>query len=102
MRNHGELIGSVDVDSGSIFIGDPCYIVQDEAWREFSRPYIAALHKNKVFVSLEHKVGFEGKGVMACTLYGDGSYPVYAKFNKNGGIESMTIDFTQEDEDDDV
>jgi hypothetical protein len=93
-----ELIGHVDVDSGSVWIGDPCYIVKGEEWHGVSRAYLDALNEGRVYVKLPHKLGHEGMGIMAGTLYGDGTYPVYAEFDRNGGIKSLTIDFEQEDE----
>lgn len=96
-----KLLGYVDVDSGSIFIGDPCYLVKEEDWKKFSKPYIDALNKGEVYAPIPHKKGHPGMGIVSGTLYGDGTYPVYAEFAKNGGIKSLTINFEDEYEDED-
>lgn len=99
MKTGKQLLGYIDVDSGSVWIGDPCYLVRDEDWKALSKQYIKALDKHEVYVAIPHKKGHPGMGIMAGTLYGDGSYPVYAEFQKNGGIKSITINFEDEEDD---
>lgn len=102
MRNRGTLIGHVDVDSGSIWIGDPCYLVKDdEEWHKLSNLYCDALHEGASHVNVPHQPGHAGKGIMSSTLYGDGAYPVYAEFRSDGRIKSLTINFEDEEDEED-
>jgi hypothetical protein len=95
-----EYIGSFAVDSGQAMVGDPCYLDQwktneGEEWK------------------LEGKVGqYSYQGASATTLentgtmvlgsnqavafstgWGDGLYPVWAKFNDEGRVVKVVIDF---------
>jgi hypothetical protein len=105
------LIGQVAVDSGQIMIIDPCYINADFA-KEFDT-------STKGKEQSEYEMNYDGccnatlsdKGygqlenlAIACgTLYGDGVYPVYAEFDDNNRVKSLTIDFDpRSDADDDV
>lgn len=80
-----KVIGSVDVDSGTLMIGDPCYFLGD-SWGEDDYSKMCddfygdrfttgekdhvALHHN-----YERNTG-PGKGVAFGAAWGDGSYPV--------------------------
>ena len=91
-------IGSVYVDSGQLMITDPCYLTR---WinNEFvdskleAPPYSysydgacnATLSPNKAG-SLEN-----GFGVAFSSGYGDGEYPVFATYNKEGRIVKVEI-----------
>ena len=91
-------IGSVYVDSGQLMITDPCYL---KRWinNEFvdskleAPPYSysydgacnATLSPNKAG-SLEN-----GFGVAFSSGYGDGEYPVFATYNKEGRIVKVEI-----------
>ena len=92
-------VGSFSVDSGQAMVGDPCYLDQwktneGEEW------------------NLEGKVGdYSYQGASATTLasnagelgiataivfntgYGDGLYPVYVKYNEDGRVVKVVIDF---------
>jgi hypothetical protein len=91
-----KLIGHVGVDSGTIWIGDPCYILQGERpknlgkdWSELVDKTLDKDGKCKLPISFNYDMGHEGLGVMSSTLYGDGVYPVYMV----GDNEGMYIDF---------
>jgi len=100
-----EKVGLVDVDAGSVTLGDPCYVVGSDAsgfmeWPEYCK-YLDG-HKEQVY---HHG----GKGYIKMpsghfhfqTLYGDGSYPVYVKKNDQGQVTKVMIDFDPDlDEDD--
>tara|TARA_A100001515_G_scaffold141710_1_gene139038 strand:+ start:37 stop:357 length:321 start_codon:yes stop_codon:yes gene_type:complete len=85
-------IGEVGVDSGSVFIGDPCYVIhQDklpeslgESWSDFCDKY-----RKDLPVSLPN-----GLGVWSLTRYGDGLYPVYELLDEDGRITGLYVDFT--------
>lgn len=91
-------IGEIGVDSGTIFVGDPCYTATNDA-----------SHRIKTWEDWCDKAPFDEKpydvnqpagdniGLSIPTLYGDGSYPVYAEI-VNGRIASVTIDFDPQEE----
>lgn len=101
-----EKIGYVDVDSGTLMIGDPCYVDGGFDWDTYT-----------------DQLDFSGSGVLPgpddfgraqfgdstiafSTLYGDGSYPVYAYFERNAfdgkrQVSAVLIDTNPEEEDDD-
>jgi hypothetical protein len=92
-------IGHVSVDSGAIFVGDPCYTITSDAshhiktWSEFCEksPF------GKKDYDVTEPAG-PGIGLVVPTMYGDGTYPVYATI-KDGRIASVTIDFDGSEED---
>lgn len=94
------LVGHVSVDSGLIWVGDPCYIIHRDDplnpkvfganWQEFyDKIYRGGIDENGA-------AQMDGYGVCTTTAYGDGVYPVYANV-KQGKVMSITVDFTQED-----
>lgn len=173
-------VSSVDVDSGSIWVGDPCYIIRDkdeerpkdlgenwhsicdrfsersgynernselsswdfkrqmylfehsdwkewrktkgdgkhhdvnsEAYRE-KRAVIQKIYDefekkepfkptsvDKGFANFTHDGGHGGMGTMISTFYGDGGYPVYIEYGKNGRPRRVLIDFDPGGEDED-
>ena len=91
MKRH---LGHIGVDAGLCWIGDPCYVLPDDAstnpghsWPEFCK----ALEKHdKPGEPTAHN--FHGIGVCVGTGYGDGSYPVTATI-KDGRVMSVTVTF---------
>ena len=80
-------VGEVGVDSGQIMIVDPCYV-------DDGLDYNASC---KITLSKDgYGVNSEG-GFVTGTLFGDGTYPIYAEF-ENGRISSLTIRFDDETE----
>jgi len=83
-------IGDVGVDAGLIMVGDPCYCTGDppanawiKDWDEFCKHMLAPtnqIHGNTV-CEIPFEGGDEGAGVAVSSGYGDGLYPVYAKFS---------------------
>jgi hypothetical protein len=97
-----ELVGSFAVDSGQAMVGDPCYLDQwntnkDDEWNlegkvgEYSYQGASA-------TTLDDVAGTLGGGLAVAfnTGYGDGVYPVYAKFDEDGRITKIVIDFIDE------
>lgn len=94
-------LGVIYVDSGTVFVGDPCYTITGDAsnhiatWSEwcdrtqdmFAGPPVAA-----------QPAGL-GIGLTFPTMYGDGVYPVYADV-KDGRIARVEIVFDDDEEDD--
>lgn len=73
-----EQIGYITVDSGTIQVGDPCYNVNyDEIVEDLVK------NGNKP-LKVQHKKGVEGKSIIVGTAFGDGIFPVYIKYDKNG------------------
>lgn len=69
------LVGHCGVDSGQIFIVDPCYVFTDNFNSEglpTGLPYDEICR-----VTTKNTVGQAAMGVATSTLYGDGIYPVY-------------------------
>ena len=70
-------IGDVSVDSGTVWIGDPCYIVPES--------------KDEELLTWEDWCADKGSdsakemlnGLWSDTCYGDGIYPVYAEYLKD-------------------
>ncbi|AWN07355.1 hypothetical protein SEA_NABI_61 [Streptomyces phage Nabi] len=93
-------IGMVSVDSGTVFVGDPCYTVTGDAsnhvetWREWcDRSPFGAFP-----FDVTEPVG-PGLGLSIPTYWGDGGYPVYAEI-ENGRVKRVTIDFDPSFEED--
>ena len=84
-------VGTFSVDSGSVAIIDPCYLIgfTDDEYMAGVMPTCEAPYYNDL----------KG-GMVFSTMYGDGQYPIVAEFRK-GRIVSLTISF-DEDEDDDL
>ena len=87
----------VGVDAGMIWIGDPCYVLGDDAshrvtdWMDFCDKIP---HCNEVSAPLGH-----GIGLAIPSGYGDGCYPVTVERNGDGRVASVTITFIDEDDD---
>lgn len=90
-------IGSVDVDSGTIWLGDPCYIIHRDGglskelgkdWGE----YCDMISKRKFF-DKQHLELIDG--VLVATAHGDGSYPVYIRKTRTGRIAEVKIVFEE-------
>jgi len=92
-KREPQLIGHIGVDAGLCWIGDPCYVLPDNAqhnpganWDEFCASILSGPTK-----SFSHKEFPEG--VCVGTGHGDGEYPVYADIDKNGVVHSVTVQF---------
>lgn len=77
-------IGEIGVDAGLCWIGDPCYILGDDAthrfetWDEFLKEL--GNERGPTAKQFHYKMGHPGLGVCVSTGLGDGHYDVYAKF----------------------
>ena len=117
---HGECwkqIGVIGVDSGQILIVDPAYL--DTEWKKEDFPenakngklpksknkmsYYACCRKTLLSLSegqLTYENGLPGLGVVSCTGFGDGEYPVYAQITDYGKlgkrVSKLLIDFISE------
>lgn len=109
-----KLIGRVMVDSGQVMVGDPCYLdgfVTHEAngfaidfgkkEGPFGYSYEGACQAT-CSPSMAGELG-GGKAVASSSGYGDGKYPVYADYDRNGRVVALHVYFeddpNEEDED---
>ena len=93
-----KIVGHIGVDAGLCWIGDPCYVLGDDASnrvRNFGE-FIAKIgHKNYHSFDYGGAANSEGLGVCISTGYGDGFYPVKAIFNEEGRVASVTVTFIE-------
>jgi hypothetical protein len=102
-------IGNCAVDSGTIMLVDPCYVLPDKITKKgklISHHGIDSYTYEHLMVDLYGKdlnnddknfveilaSGIGGTGVVVHSGYGDGDYPVYAKL-KEGRIKEIKIKF---------
>jgi|TARA_R100001530_G_C4318011_1_gene154900 hypothetical protein len=91
-----ELVGYVSVDSGTMYVGDPCYLDGDkrfhskEGWDKFCEDLSNSDYYEKNHLQMK-------LGVVTGTGYGDGIYPVYVT-KSDGRIASVTVVFINDEE----
>ena len=104
-NKYWEKIGSVGVDAGLLWLGDPCYILHVKAdeipkelgktWNEFcDNLYGDSINQTKH--QFNYDLGHPGLGVCVPTGYGDGEYSVYVQKNKEGRVMKVLVDFDQD------
>jgi hypothetical protein len=100
-----EFIGSFAVDSGQAMVGDPCYLDQwktDEGLEWNLEGKVGQYsYQGASATTLENTGTMElgsGLAVAFSTGYGDGLYPVWAKFDETGRIEKIVIEFVGDEE----
>lgn len=106
MRGKWINIGTISVDAGLCWIGDPCYILHQDnplnsigrCWSEFCDVIQKSFTKDKPAVEFNHNGGYNGAGVCVSTGYGDGCYEVQALID-NGIVKSIKIDFADDNDD---
>jgi|688.fasta_scaffold22546_12 hypothetical protein len=96
-------IGVIGVDSGLVWIGDPCYLLDDERpksvgkdWSEFCDIINTNKDEETSSIPFNYDMGHKGLGVCSSTKWGDGTYPVYGIFEKGedrGRPNGILIDF---------
>lgn len=90
-----EQIGELYVDAGCIWLGDPCYVLGADSsngpktWSDYCDLLDELGHWNSHEPMIE-PFG-HGIGMHVQTMYGDGSYPVYAEYEGNK-IKRIIID----------
>lgn len=98
-KYHKILMGHIGVDSGLVWIGDPCYIMSNKYDRKKGFDYYKACEElgDKVWNSFNYELGHEGLGILTNTYDEDGTYPVYALVEEKGGRPvQILIDFSQD------
>jgi hypothetical protein len=92
-----KLIGKIGIDAGMCWVGDPSYILPNDAserpgiWKK-----LITLINNKSFASINYKSGAEGAGVCVTSGYGDGFYSVYADI-QDDIVHSIKVVFVEDD-----
>jgi hypothetical protein len=93
-------IGTVGVDAGMLYLGDPCYVIDAPLGRRAWDQFLAEIAGPEGY--LESHAIVEGEtatgnrfpaGVVFCSGAGDGEYPVYAEIGEDGLIARVTVDF---------
>ena len=106
-------LGEIGVDSGQVMVCDPCYLDEWKAnefmggdkdtarTHEFS--YDGACRETCNAPEGGGQLG-DALAVVASSGYGDGTYPVYAEYNREGRLIRLTVEFDEqldpEEEDD--
>lgn len=85
-------VGYIGVDSGTVMVVDPCYIIAEDKWMDFHHEYAG----RNGFET--HSAEMECGGVAVTTAHGDGEYPVEARFDTYGRVLEIRIKFDYEDE----
>lgn len=70
-------IGEVGVDAGLLTIGDPCYFDKFDYDRDVLPTVLGGYDRNENHWELPQGM------IVFSTTWGDGVYPVYAKFDRN-------------------
>jgi hypothetical protein len=95
MNREWEKVGEVGVDTGMIWIGDPCYVVSKDASHVWSswKKFLLDLFK------IENKgvANFGNIGVAISSGYGDGRYEVFVK-REDGVMKEAKIVFFDNNE----
>jgi hypothetical protein len=117
-------IGTIGVDAGMCWIGDPCYIVRlphtknskfedlaalpdspkefGEDWKDFCNNFWDKQEKSKEpAVQFNYDKGHPGLGICTSTGYGDGEYDVFIKKNKEGRVAELKVVFIDEEKEND-
>ena len=97
-------VGHVAVDAGCVWIGDPCYVLPDDASnadqvRDWSS-FCDKLDHQSDATQFRFNHGHIGLGVVVPSGWGDGMYPVYVTESNEGRVASVTVVFIEEDEED--
>src|SRR4051812_46667979 len=87
-------LGNVEVDSGTLIVGDPMYVLPETARGKAGVDYQAVIDAPDEVVS-----ALGGQPVMLLGRFGgDGSYPVFAEFDDDGVMVRLTVEFVEPDD----
>ncbi len=81
--------GKVDVDSGLLYIGDPCYVLSKSQYKIINK----LLEKQPVTELKHRETAKPGFGVVINGFGGDGSYTITTKRNRDGLVTKAIIHF---------
>ena len=92
-----KLLGSISVDSGTVFIGDPCYLRDEINPDDISAAMNKGWREEKNYAPINFKLGHDGAGIVTTTFHGDGVYPVYGFFHDGDDRPyQIIIEFNEE------
>ena len=92
-------VGKIPVDSGQVMITDPCYLGDFENDNYSSDQWDSEAEIEFSYSGACRRTIKDGVGqvtflaVASSTAYGDGMYPVYAKYDHQGRIVQLAVDF---------
>jgi len=85
-------LGQVEVDSGTLVIGDPCYLLGRAAEGRLGVDYETVLQTDDPVTS-----PLDGQPVVLLRQFGgDGSFPVFGQYD-DGGLVRVIVDFVEPD-----
>lgn len=94
-------IGSVGVDAGLLTVGDPCYFDGISYDNDILPVVLGGYEKGQNHWNIDYSGGM----IVFSTTWGDGVYPVYAKFDNRGRPTEVKVvmdwdddDYNEEDE----
>ncbi|HWY09695.1 MAG TPA: hypothetical protein VN026_00145 [Bacteroidia bacterium] len=89
-----KLLGEIGVDTGMVWIGDPCNI--GDAQELLHKFWSDKVSGSKMYKSFNYKHGSEGLGVCTTTKDGDGTFNVIGFFEHDSDTPScVIIDFDE-------
>jgi len=91
-----EKVGECLVDSGTVMIGDPCYVLPRKVYDDPGVDYEELLKEWEKSDYKENSISLHGVNVFS-TPWGDGSYPIYAVI-KGSKIMRLIVDFEEEED----
>lgn len=100
--NQREQVGTVMVDAGLIWVGDPCYVLPEEKDHHNGNPgHLWQAFCNELSKQDENGANNVYKfdtGIAVSSGYGDGEYPVFVTRDHNGRVMELTISFDDQDQ----
>lgn len=84
---------TISVDSGTVWVGDPCYLI-DKLTRASWSEAVDARHSGPAGEHVDNpQITPLHGGLWLGTLYGDGTYQVTFERNAAGDVVRFTVDF---------
>lgn len=90
------LIGHVGVDAGLLTIGDPCYYDGISYDQDILPVVLGGYEKNENHWDIDYSGGM----IVFSTTWGDGVYPVYAKYGAGANRRPTEVKVVMDGEDD--
>lgn len=87
-------LGVVDVDSGTLLLGDPAYCLPQAAAGKPGIDYQAVIDAPLVLAQRLAKMPV----LLLRQFGGDGTFPVFAEFYEDGEVARVTIEFVEPDD----